>query len=320
MTVPPTELLDGDRRGALIVLKDLHKRHGDTVALRGLTLTVPEGAIFALLGPNGCGKTTTIKLLLGMARADSGRGTVFGLRIDDERDSVAIRLRTGFVSETKELFQQMDVQTTIRLVRSFYPRWDSALEHRLLKEFALTSNKKTSALSKGMRAKLALLVACCRGADLLVLDEPTDGLDPAAAEQLLETLVSMVAETGLTVLLSSHQLHEVERVADGVAIMRDGAVVLRGELDELRARVRRVEVRCPVEQTAFERASFAEIALTIPDGTTEIASAMSNNGGSLLVRGEADVIAAQYAALGADVSVHAVPLRELFLTLTGVRA
>ena len=320
VTTLPAELLDGDRRAALIVLNDLHKRHGDTIALRGLTLTVPQGAIFALLGPNGCGKTTTIKLLLGMARADSGTGTVFGLRIDEERESVAIRQRTGFVSETKELFQQMDVQTTIRLVRSYYPRWDAALERRLLNEFALTSNKKTSALSKGMRAKLALLVACCRGADLLVLDEPTDGLDPAAAEQLLETLVSMVAETGLTVLLSSHQLHEVERVADGLAIMRDGAVVLHGELDELRARVRRVEVRRPVDQATCERVTLANASLFVPDGSTVIHSTLSDDGGSLLVRGEADEVASHYAALGAEVSVHAVPLRELFLTLTNVRA
>lgn len=315
----PAELLDGDRRGALIVLKDLHKRHGKTIALNGLTLTVPEGAIFALLGPNGCGKTTTIKLLLGMSRADAGSGTVFGLRIDDEQQSVAIRQRTGFVSETKELFQQMDVQTTIRLVRSLYPHWDSALEQRLRAEFALTSNKKTSALSKGMRAKLALLVACCRGADLLVLDEPTDGLDPAAAEQLLETLVGMVAETGLTVLLSSHHLHEVERVADGVAIMRDGVVALQGELDELRARVRRVDVRFALDTSAVGMAAHADAPLVVPDGTTMIHSAMSSEGGSLLLRGETDEVAAQYAERGATVSVHAVPLRELFLTLTNTR-
>lgn len=315
--IRPAELSDGDRRGALIVLKDLHKRHGKTVALNGLTLTVPQGAIFALLGPNGCGKTTTIKLLLGMSRADSGSGTVFGLRIDNERDSVAIRQRTGFVSETKELFQQMDVQTTIRLVRSLYPRWDAALEKHLLTEFALTSNKKTSALSKGMRAKLALLVACCRGAELLVLDEPTDGLDPAAAEQLLETLVGMVAETGLSVLLSSHHLHEVERVADGVAIMRDGVVVLQGELDELRARVRRVDVRFASDTNT--PLAFSAAPVGMPDGTTVIHSAMSNEGGALLLRGETDDVVAHYASQGAAVSVHAVPLRELFLTLTNSR-
>lgn len=312
----PAELLDGDRRGALIVLNDLHKRHGDTEALRGLSLTIPAGAIFALLGPNGSGKTTTIKLLLGMSRADTGTGTVFGLNIDNERDSVAIRQRTGFVSETKELFQQVDVATTIRLVRSFYPKWDAALEQRLLRDFSLPTNEKISALSKGMRAKLALLVACCRGADLLVLDEPTDGLDPAAAEQILETLVGMVAETGLTVLLSSHQLHEVERIADGVAIMHEGRVLIRGELDELRMRVRRVDVQARRDASEAWKAGGA-LSPFIPDGSALLHSMELNGQRKLLVRGEADVVASQFGEAGFDVSVHAVPLRELFLTLTG---
>ncbi|MEO7358970.1 MAG: ABC transporter ATP-binding protein [Gemmatimonadaceae bacterium] len=314
----PEELLDADRRGALIVLHDLHKRHGDTEALRGLSLTIPAGAIFALLGPNGSGKTTTLKLLLGMSRADSGTGTVFGLNIDNEQDSVAIRQRTGFVSETKELFQQIDVSTTIRLVRSFYPKWDVALEQRLTRDFSLPSNKKLSALSKGMRAKLALLVACCRGAELLVLDEPTDGLDPAAAEQILETLVAMVAETGLTVLLSSHQLHEVERIADGVAIMHHGRVLIHGELDELRMRVRRIDVQ-ERHRDSNSWLSDRELIPVIPDGSTLLHSSKEHAKRQLFVRGEAEIVANQFSEAGFDVSVHAVPLRELFLTLTGTR-
>ncbi|MGV3709337.1 MAG: ABC transporter ATP-binding protein [Gemmatimonas sp.] len=305
-----TELLDDDRRGAVIVLRDLHKHHGSTHALRGLSLTVPHGGIFALLGPNGCGKTTTLKLLLGMSQADSGTGTVLGLDIGSERSSVAIRQRTGFVSETKELFPQFDVATTIRVVRSYYPKWDSALEQQLLKQFALRGELKTSSLSKGMRAKLALLVACCRGADLLILDEPTDGLDPASAEQLLETLVGMVAETGLTVLLASHHLHEVERVADGLAIMRDGVSVLHGELDELRARVRRIDVRTSLQQ----------LDVLIPDGSTLLQRTRTPNGISLLVRGEAQEIAAQFADVSESATVQPVLLRELFLSLTGNRA
>lgn len=321
----PAELLDADRRGAVIVLSDLRKRHGDTVALDGLTLTVPRGAIFALLGPNGCGKTTTLKLLLGMNRADSGSGTVFGLRIDNERDSVAIRQRTGFVSETKELFQGLDVATTIRLVRAMYPKWDAAFERELLKRFNLPAAQKVAALSKGMRAKLALLVACCRRAELLVLDEPTDGLDPAAAEQMIETLVSMVAENELTVLLSSHQLHEVERVADGLAIMRSGRVVLQGELDELRQRVRRVEVRWPVGDSTFgtttrDHEFEARVRVLLPDATDLLRVQHRADGATLFVRGEAELIARELSALGGDVSMHAVPLRELFLSLTEARA
>ena len=312
----PAELLDGDRRGALIVLKDLHKRHGETHALRGLSLTIPTGAIFALLGPNGSGKTTTLKLLLGMSRADSGTGTVFGLQIDNERDSVAIRQRTGFVSETKELFPQVDVATTIRLVRAWYPKWDVSLEQRLLRDFSLPPNKKVSALSKGMRAKLALLVACCRGADLLVLDEPTEGLDPAAAEQILETLVAMVAETGLTVLLSSHQLHEVERIADGAAIMHEGRVLIHGELDELRMRVRRIDVQRGQADVGSLMTGVALIP-DVPDGSVILHTSPGRGQQHFWVRGEADVMAKQFSDTGVEVSVHPVPLRELFLTLTG---
>jgi len=332
----PGELHDTDRRGALIVLTDVYKQHGSTTALQGLSLTVPRGAIFALLGPNGCGKTTTLKLLLGMNRPDSGTGTVFGLRMEDERDSVAIRQRTGFVSETKELFQGLDVATTIRLVRDMYPRWDASLERELLARFVLPPRQKVAALSKGMRAKLALLVACCRRAELLILDEPTDGLDPAAAEQMMETLVGMVAETELTVLLSSHHLHEVERMADGAAIMREGRVVLHGELDELRQRVRRVEVRFSANDTSLASSEtpsvirgsgvpahsdmLSDVTALLPDATDLLHTVQRGSAMTLLVRGEAEVVAQEFVARGAQVSVHAVPLRELFLLLTEARA
>ncbi|MBC8085873.1 MAG: ABC transporter ATP-binding protein [Phycisphaerae bacterium] len=324
----PGELRDADRRGAVIVLSDVHKSHGSTVALQGMSLTVPRGAIFALLGPNGCGKTTTLKLLLGMNRPDSGTGTVFGLRMDDELQSVAIRQRTGFVSETKELFQGLDVATTIRLVRAMYPLWDASLERELLQRFALPPKQKVAALSKGMRAKLALLVACCRRAELLILDEPTDGLDPAAAEQMIETLVGMVAESELTVLLSSHQLHEVERVADGLAIMRDGRVVLQGELDELRQRVRRVEVRwkdidvfadrmAPDDRSDMSHATLDKhVREMLPDATDLLRVIRRDGELTVFLRGDADSVANTFTGRGAEVSVHPVPLRELFLTLT----
>ncbi|MEP6762957.1 MAG: ABC transporter ATP-binding protein [Gemmatimonadaceae bacterium] len=332
-TYRPNELDDADRPQTVIALRDLHKSHGKTVALQGLSLTVPRGTIYALLGPNGSGKTTTLKLLLGMSRPDRGEGRVFGLRIDNEADSVSIRSRVGFVSETKELFQQLDVRTTINMVRKFYPKWQHDLELRLLSEFALTPTQRVSALSKGMRAKLALLVACCRGAELLILDEPTDGLDPASADQLLETLVGMVAETGVTVLLSSHQLHEVERIADGVAIMHHGRVVLQGELDELRGEVRRIDVQFDAHADAQSDADHRVSATadiprirvlpnSIPDGTLLLHHSHNAHEESLLIRGNAAAVVAtlttQLAATPHHftISAHPVPLRELFLTLT----
>ena len=154
---------------------------------------MPRGSITGLLGPNGAGKTTAIKLLLGMARADQGQGWVFGHPIGSERDSVAIRQRTGFVSESKDLYSHFDVAGMIRLTKSCYPGWRSAAAAALREQFELPLRAKVTALSKGMRTKLALLLACCRGADLLVLDEPTDGLDPASTEAVLAALMGVAA-------------------------------------------------------------------------------------------------------------------------------
>ncbi len=310
----PAELGDDDRSRYLIDLRDLHKKHGHTTALAGLTLQVPRGAVCALLGVNGSGKTTALKLLLGMARPDRGTGWVFGRRIDCENDSVEIRRRTGFVTETKELYQHLTVQRSIQVTRKFYPRWRDDLEQRLLQEFALPPKQRVTALSKGMRAKLALLLACCRGAELLVLDEPTDGLDPAAAEQLLQSLLGLVADEAVTVLLSSHQLHEVERVADRVAILHAGRVVLHGELDDLRRRVRRVRLVLPDERSATPEVPAHIIALHVE---------RQGRVWSVLVAGAQDGDAERWgeelAARSAATSVefHPVGLRELFLAVSG---
>ena len=172
---------------------DLQKRFDATDALRGLNLRVPQGSIFGFLGRNGAGKTTTIKLLLGMARPTAGQARVLGLSADDAAASVAIRTRTGFVDENKALYDYMTVEEIIRFTAAFYPGWRRDLEKRYLQSFELPLHQKTTALSLGMRSKLALLLALCRGVELLVLDEPTSGLDPAASEAVLQTIVSYVS-------------------------------------------------------------------------------------------------------------------------------
>lgn len=313
-TIRSPELYDGDRTSTVIALNDVHKRHGKTIALDGLTFRVPQGSICALLGPNGSGKTTTIKLLLGLSRPDAGAVSVFGLRADSERDSVAIRRRTAFVSETKELLPQFDVAGTIALVRSFFPSWRVDRERELLERFALPTSQRVSTLSKGMRAKLALLLACCREAELLILDEPTDGLDPASSEQLLETLVGMVAETGLTVFMSSHQLHEVERVADTAVFMSAGRCALQDDLDTLRHDVRRIVLRWPDAS-----GHSAEALRSYFGATVRVLHVVSNvDGASLLLRGDTRYAAQRLLELGAhDVHEHPVDLRELFLSVTG---
>ena len=225
----------------IIETADLRKNYGDVAAVRGLSLEVPVGSIYGFLGRNGAGKTTTIKVLLGMARPTSGHARVFGLAADAPDASVEIRKRTGFVSDDKDLYDYMDVEEMIRFTAAFFPRWRADLEQRYLRRFELPADRKVKALSRGMRTKLALLLALCRGAELLILDEPTSGLDPAMTEEVLQALVSHVASEEMTVFFSSHQIAEVDQIADRVAIIDRGRAVVTGALDDLRENFRRIQ-------------------------------------------------------------------------------
>jgi ABC-type multidrug transport system ATPase subunit len=225
----------------IIETADLRKNYGEVEAVRGLNLQVPVGSIYGFLGRNGAGKTTTIKVLLGMARPTSGQARVFGLAADAQDASVEIRRRTGFVSDDKDLYDYMDVAEMIRFTAAFFPRWRADLEQRYLRRFELPAERKVKALSRGMRTKLALLLALCRGAELLILDEPTSGLDPAMTEEVLQALVGHVASEEMTVFFSSHQIAEVDQIADRVAIIDRGRAVVTGALDDLRENFRRIQ-------------------------------------------------------------------------------
>jgi ABC-2 type transport system ATP-binding protein len=226
----------------VIETADLRKNYEDVEAVRGLNLQVPAGSIYGFLGRNGAGKTTTIKVLLGMARPTSGHARVFGLAADAQEASVEIRRRTGFVSDDKDLYGYMTVEGMIRFCAAFFPRWRADLEQRYLRAFELPLDRKVKALSRGMRTKLALLLALCRGADLLILDEPTSGLDPAMTEEVLQALVAHVASEEMTVFFSSHQIAEVDQIADRIAIIHRGRVVVTGALDDLRENFRRIQL------------------------------------------------------------------------------
>ena len=221
---------------------DLRKSFAAVEALRGVTLRVPAGSIFGFLGRNGAGKTTTIKVLLGMTRPTSGEARVFGLDASAERESVEIRRRAAFVSEEKDLYDYMTVEELIRFTAAFFPRWRHDLESRYIGTFAVPLDQKIKTLSRGAKTKVALLLALCRGAELLVLDEPTSGLDPAASEDVLQALVGHAAGEGMTIFFSSHQIAEVEQIADHIAIIDRGRIALAGALDELREKFCRVQL------------------------------------------------------------------------------
>ena len=188
----------------------------------GLNLAVPKGSIFGFLGRNGAGKTTTIKLLMGLLHSDSGAARVFGIPVAGPDRAVEIRGRIGYVAEDKELYPYMTVEQIIRFTRAFFPKWRDDLAKRYLNTFGLAPKRSIPDLSKGMRSKLMLLLAIARGADLLILDEPTDGLDPAATEDVLRELVAIAASEGTTMFFSSHQLAEVELIADWIGIIDRG--------------------------------------------------------------------------------------------------
>jgi ABC-2 type transport system ATP-binding protein len=225
----------------IIETKNLRKIYGEKVAVDGIDLAVKRGSIHGFLGRNGSGKTTTIKMLLGLTYPTSGAARVFGLRPDDRKEGVRIRQRTGFVGEDKGLYDYVKVGQIISFTRSFFPGWDREMERRLIELFELPLKQSIRKLSKGMRAKLALLLALPRRADLLVLDEPTEGLDPAITEDLLQLLVGMAA-SGVTIFFSSHQLSEVEQIADHVSIIELGRIAVEGALDDLKENYRRIHM------------------------------------------------------------------------------
>jgi len=225
----------------VIETSDLRKNYGPVQALRGVNLNVPAGSIFGFMGRNGAGKTTTIKVLLGMARPTSGSARVFGLAADAPETSVDIRRRVGFVSDEKDLYDYMTVDEMIGFTKAFFPRWRADLEQRYIRKFDLPPDRRVKALSRGTRAKLALVLALCRGAELLILDEPTSGLDPAMTEDVLQALVAHVASEEMTVFFSSHQIAEVDQIADHVAIIDRGRAVVTGALDDLREQYRRIQ-------------------------------------------------------------------------------
>jgi ABC-2 type transport system ATP-binding protein len=226
----------------VIEAAELRKAYDGVEALRGVNLQVPKGSIYGFLGRNGAGKTTTMKVLLGMVRPTAGQARVFGLAADDRTASVDIRRRAAFVSDTRDLYDDMTVGGIIRFTAPFFPRWSRDLEQRYARRFELPLDRPVKALSVGMRTKLALLLALCRGAELLMLDEPTAGLDPVVTEDVLQILVSHVASQETTVLLSSHQIAEVDQIADHLSIIESGRIVVAGALDDLRQNFRRIQL------------------------------------------------------------------------------
>jgi len=226
----------------VISVSELSRRFGAKVALDAVSLSVPRGAVHGLVGANGAGKTTLIKHVLGLLRAERGSVRVFGL--DPVADPVSVLSRTGYLSDDHDLPGWMRVDELLRYSRAFYPTWDDAYADELRRTFGLDPAARIKSLSRGQKARAGLLVALAYRPELLVLDEPSSGLDPVVRRDILEAILRTIAEEGRTVLFSSHLLDEVERVADHVTMIDEGRIVLSAPLATIRES-HRAEDRVP---------------------------------------------------------------------------
>ena len=204
-----------------------------------LDLTVPRGAIYGLIGPNGAGKTTAIDLIFGMGRNDAGQIRVLGL--DHRADEVALKRRAAYVSPDLNFQVWVKVGNAIRFVRGFYPGWDDAYCAELMKAFHLSDADRIATLSYGAKTKLSLLLALARRPEVLILDEPTTGLDAVSKQQVFGELLKAVEDGKRTVLISSHGLTDIERFADHLGMIKNGQLLLEGRTDEIVDRFRLAE-------------------------------------------------------------------------------
>jgi len=287
-----------------ILTERLSKRYGKTAALDEVTFAVPEGAIYGLVGANGAGKTTMIKMLMNIIRPTSGRARVL------EMDSTSLAgkgfERIGYVSENQEMPEGMTVGAMLAYLRPFYPRWDRELETRLVRQFDLPLKRKLKHLSRGMRMKAALVSSLAYRPRVLVLDEPFSGLDPLVRDELIEGLLDQAPEA--TILLSSHDLAEIESFASHIGFLENGRMLFSDEMAVLKERFREVTV-------TLEGPRPLPMGLPAAWLKPEIADCVMRFVHSDF-RGEASVAEVSGLFAGArDISFDAMPLRAIFLAI-----
>jgi ABC-2 type transport system ATP-binding protein len=280
--------------------KDLAKTYGDIRAVSGISLTVPRGSIYGFLGRNGAGKTTTIKMLLGLVRPTAGSARVLGMDAHSER--VAILQRTAFVSEKKTLYPSLTPYELVRFSRGFYPTWSDSAVEKYARLLEIPMKQRFEKLSNGNQTKVWLLLALCQGADLLILDEPTTALDPITVDQLMHVLAKDALDRGCTIFFSSHQLEEVERIAEYAGFIDHGKLLMEARLDDIKSEFRLI--------TAAGSSLPAQISSQVLSVDVE------ENFYRYVVTRDAEGFAAELSRNGATVaSIATLGLREIFLQL-----
>ena len=228
---------------SVVQISHLSRKFGSKTALDDVSLKIPCGVVMGLVGLNGAGKTTLIKHILGLYRAQVGEVRVFGQ--DPTRNPVEVLSQVGCLTEEDTLPGWMKVWQILKFTSAFYPTWDEDYAKELLDTFKLDTHKRIKQMSKGQRARVGLTLALAHRPKLLVLDEPSSGLDPVVRNDILGAIIRTIADQGSTVLFSSHLLDEVQRLSDLVGVIRSGKLVEFGPLDEMQTKYQRVVVRTP---------------------------------------------------------------------------
>ncbi len=288
----------------------LTRRFGRLEAVHGLDLTVPQGAVYALLGPNGAGKSTTIKMLMNLLQPTAGGAKVLGA--DSRKLSPKELRRIGYVADGMELPEWMTVQQFLDYCRPFYPTWDTALEKKLLRDFELPADRKLKHLSRGMKMKAALMAALAYHPELLVLDEPFSGLDPVVRDDFIRGLIETSAQGEWTIFISSHDIEDIERLADWIGVIENGKLRFAEELESLQRRFRRIEVTRTSANGSGPAANRPAAWLNY-----EEAGMMSRFIDSGYTTGETEKRCGEMFP-GSTSTASPVPLREIYVTLARV--
>lgn len=285
-----------------VFISKLHKNFGDKHVLRGIDLTVSSGTVLGLLGQNGSGKSTLLKCALGLLKLTSGQATVFG---DNAWHlSAATKGKLGYVPQQVATYPWMRVRQVIAYTASFYPKWNQALVDQYARQWRLPMEEPTGTLSPGQLQTLGIVLALGHEPELLILDEPVASLDPSARRQFLKTLLEIIDKPGRTVVFSTHITSDLERVANRVALLKEGQIAFHGELDELKDRVKRLRITARGELPA----SFA-----VPGALhTEI----GGNAATVSVASfDEHLVDDLRATWNADVAVHDLNLEEIFVEM-----
>ena len=285
---------------AVIEVENLSRSYRRKDALKNVTLRVPEGCVFGLVGENGAGKTTLIKHVLGALKPQQGRVRVFGK--DPVGDPVGVLADVGYLSEDREMPTWMRIRELLRYIQAFYPKWDADYAEDLREVFRLDPVAKVKHLSRGERALTGLLIALAHRPKLLVLDEPSSGLDPVVRRDILGAIIRTVADEGRTVLFSSHLLDEVDRVADRIAMMVQGRVVLADRMESVKESHHRVVVR------------FAREQVVAPTLAGALSVSGERHEWTVICNGELELLRESVSRVEATIVDEAAPtLEEIFL-------